>query len=108
VSTIARAVGVSYRRLDYWARCGYLRADGEGSGSGVRRRFSDDELRVAQLMARLVDAGLTVPTAANVARCAIADERGGSAYAHLAEGVYLSVVLDLGDVAANERTRDRK
>jgi hypothetical protein len=59
--------GVTYRQLDHWCRKGYLRPDG-GVGSGTVRVFSDEESAVAQVMARLVVAGLLPAAAARVAR----------------------------------------
>jgi DNA-binding transcriptional MerR regulator len=101
----SRAVGVSYRRLDYWARCGYLRPEHAG-GSGVWRRWPEHELRVAAVMVRLLDAGLTLAAAAEIARAAI-DEGEATHYAHVAEGVYLVVVVDL-DVPPAKPRRARK
>ena len=80
----ARAVGISYRRLDYWTRAGYLRPANSGLGSGVWRQWSEHELNVARAMARLVTAGLTVPVAA---RCARAHVESGAELLELAPGV---------------------
>jgi hypothetical protein len=99
-------VGVSYRRLDYWARMGYLRPHGEGCGSGRRRAWSEPELRVASVMARLVDAGLALPIAAAVAR-QIVESANPTGYARLAEGVYLSVVVDIDAATKPRRARTR-
>lgn len=60
--------GLSYRQLDYWVRVGYLRPGNPTGGSGTVRSWPDDELAVAQTMARLVAAGLTVAAAHMVAR----------------------------------------
>lgn len=94
MSTTAAALGVSYRRLDYWARCGYLRPYGQGAGSGRRRRWSERELRVAALIVRLADAGMTLPVAAQIARAAVKADKP-THYEHLGDGVYLSVVVDV-------------
>jgi DNA-binding transcriptional MerR regulator len=94
MSATATALGVSYRRLDYWTRRGYLKPDGNGLGSGYWRRWPDDELAVAALMARLVGAGLVLDVAAKIARAAI--ESGQlTHYVLLADAVYLSVVVDV-------------
>jgi DNA-binding transcriptional MerR regulator len=94
MSTTATALGVSYRRLDYWARHGYLRPDGNGGGSGYRRRWPDDELAIAALMARLVGAGLGLDVAAKIARAAV--ESGKlTHYVLLADGVYLAIVVEV-------------
>lgn len=60
--------GVSYRQLNYWAQRGYLRPVATRPGSGRMLEFSDLELKVAELMARLVVAGLTPAAAERVAR----------------------------------------
>ena len=58
--------GPTYRQLDYWARAGYLNVG--AYGSGTMRDWSDEEIRVATVMARLTAAGLTPPAAEKVAR----------------------------------------
>jgi hypothetical protein len=88
------ALALSYRRLDYWARCGYLRPAGEGRGSGTWRSWPEVEQRVAALMLRLVEAGLLVPVAAEIARHTI-EEGLPTGYARLGDGVHLSVVVDV-------------
>lgn len=66
---ITRLAGISYRQLDTWSKNGYLRAEGSASpGSGRPREWPHSELIVARRMKRLVDAGLTVAAAAEVAR----------------------------------------
>lgn len=91
----AAALGISYRRLDYWARRGLLRPEKEGGGSGCWRKWSDDEIAVARIMARLIDGGLGLDAAASIARAAIEGGRP-THYASLGDGVYLSVVVDVG------------
>jgi hypothetical protein len=59
---------VSYRQIDYWVRRGWLRPDDPRPGSGYGRDWSDDEVRVAERMARLVRAGLAPDVAARLAR----------------------------------------
>ena len=57
---VCRAVGVSYRQLDYWSRTGLVTASVEASGSGSHRLYSvDDVVRVA-LVKRLQEAGISV------------------------------------------------
>jgi len=94
MSSAAASLGISYRRLDYWSRIGLLRATNEGGGSGTRRKWPEHELRIAALIARLADVGIDLNVAAHHARAAI-DEGARTYYAHLAEGVYLSIVIDL-------------
>lgn len=61
-------LGLTYRQLDHWCRQGYLRPSDATPGSGHRRVFPPDEVRVAALMIRLVTAGLTVDGANRAAR----------------------------------------
>jgi DNA-binding transcriptional MerR regulator len=60
--------GITYRQLDYWTRTGVLRADNPHCGSGGVRTWPDEELRVAQRIAVLLRAGISLRTAATVAR----------------------------------------
>ena len=63
----ARA-GCTYRQLDFWVRCGYLRPARAAAGSGTQRLFTVDEAAVAGRMVRLVEATLLPAAAAKVAR----------------------------------------
>jgi len=54
----ARIAGISYRRLDYWARTDLVRptaADAQGSGS--RRRYTYRDLLELRVIKNLLDAG---------------------------------------------------
>lgn len=62
------AHGVTYRQLNWWVRQGYLRPANPHPGSGTRRIWSSDELRVGARMAALVAAGLLPRLAAEAAR----------------------------------------
>lgn len=70
---VAAAAGISFRRLDNWSTRGHLRPEGYGGGKpGWRRYWPDREIRVAVVMARLVDVGgFTVEGAARAARLAV-------------------------------------
>jgi hypothetical protein len=59
----------TYRQLDHWCRVGYLRID--SPGSGYLRNWPATEQRVAELMGRLVDAGMRPGPAAELARTAV-------------------------------------
>lgn len=62
-------VGVTYRRLDVWTSKGWLIPEaGSNPGSGNKRRYPRSELRVAELIVRLTDAGVAVEVAAWMAR----------------------------------------
>lgn len=55
----ARIAGISYRRLDYWARTDLVRptaADAQGSGS--RRRYTYRDLLELRVIKNLLDAGI--------------------------------------------------
>lgn len=60
--------GLTYRRLDYWSRQGYLKPENPTPGSGSWRVWPESERSVARMMIRLTDAGLTVAAAHEVAR----------------------------------------
>lgn len=56
----AAEIGVTYRVLDYWSRNAVLRASGsEATGSGSRRRWTPDDVRVGRVLAVLADLGAT-------------------------------------------------
>lgn len=65
------ATGLTYRQVDHWTRMGWLHTTDLGDdrhGSGYWRAFPRTEVRVARLMAAMVDAGLAVAVAADAAR----------------------------------------
>lgn len=65
----AKAAGVTYRRLDYWTRIGYLSAEQpKGEGSGNPRLYSEGEIRVAAWLGILCETGMTLAHAAPIAR----------------------------------------
>lgn len=63
----ARA-GCTYRQLDFWTRCGYVKAARPGKGHGTRRGYDDAEIAIIRRMAALVHVGLAPKTAAYAAR----------------------------------------
>lgn len=63
------ALGLTYRKLDYWTSIGHIRADETHPGSGARRTWPEHELRVATRIGRLTDAGIRLDRAAHLARC---------------------------------------
>jgi DNA-binding transcriptional MerR regulator len=99
---VLRVTGVTYRQLDYWARMHYVQATNEGEGSGAHRVWPDREVRIVALMARLTEAGLTVPAAHLIARGAEAAIRAGdeAAMEVLAPGIVLVISAE-----ASERRR---
>lgn len=57
---VARRAGASYRQLDYWIRSGVVVPDrAEARGSGSRRAFSEEQVRVVRLVADLSTLGAT-------------------------------------------------
>lgn len=100
---------VSYRKLHYWTRTGYLKASG-GDGPGVRRLWPDSEPRVAIAMTRLCAVGLSLAEAASIAR-------RGPCTAAVGAGIRLTVTAELWDLtdalpttpaAARQRATDRE
>lgn len=69
-------IGATYRQVDYWTSCGYLKAAVANPGSGNERDYSPREVRVAEVMAWLVDDGLTPKVAARLARAIVTRGRG--------------------------------
>jgi hypothetical protein len=72
---VCEVAGASFRMVDYWARVGYLHAEPRprnagtrNTGSGVPRRWSPDEARVARLMTLMVKAGMLPVLAHDIAR----------------------------------------
>jgi len=78
--------GPTYRQLDHWVRRGYLNPGNANAGTGNYRQWPAGELRIANLMYRLIQAGLTPAAAARVARAGV----GGAA--ELAPGI--RIVID--------------
>lgn len=51
-------LGITYRQLDYWLRCGMLEDNAAGSGS--TRTFTPSDIRALTLAARLRSAGWSI------------------------------------------------
>lgn len=55
----AEIVGITYRRLDYWARTDLVRPSGtDAAGSGSRRRYTYRDLLELKVIKKLLDAGI--------------------------------------------------
>lgn len=55
----AEIVGITYRRLDYWARTDLVRPTAvDASGSGSRRRYTYRDLLELKVVKQLLDAGI--------------------------------------------------
>lgn len=86
---LAQLIRVSYKQLDRWAVLGYIKEEPRERGTGHRRTFRNGEVRVAQVMATLVHAGVTPSVAAKAARTAIleVDSNGPLFMSELTRGV---------------------
>lgn len=71
---LARYVGATYRQIDHWTTCGYLRGSKGTSnpGTGNRRTYTPREVEVAEAMAALVRSGVAPNVAARLARRLVA------------------------------------
>ena len=57
----ARAAGISYRQLDYWARTGLVEPTVRGAqGSGSQRLYGFRDILVLKLVKRLLDTGISL------------------------------------------------
>ena len=66
-SQAADVVGITYRRLDYWARTDLVRPSGtDASGSGSRRRYTYRDLLELRIIKQLLDAGIRLESIRNV------------------------------------------
>jgi predicted RNase H-like HicB family nuclease len=60
-SIVLNLTGVTYRRLDYWARSGLVGSSiREAAGHGSRRVYSFEDLVALRVVARLLDAGVSL------------------------------------------------
>ncbi|MFN2544537.1 MAG: MerR family transcriptional regulator [Actinomycetota bacterium] len=59
VPDVCKAVGISYRQLDYWARTGLVTPSiREAGGSGTQRLYSFQDMLVLRIIKKLLDAGV--------------------------------------------------
>ena len=64
---VAKRIGVTYRQIDYWVRCGCIRGVTQDPGSGNHREWPAAPIAIADRMARLVQAGMRPPIASGIA-----------------------------------------
>src|SRR5438552_18683847 len=58
---VLKLTGVTYRQLDYWARTGLVGSSiRQAAGHGSRRLYSFEDLAALRVVARLLDAGLSL------------------------------------------------
>jgi len=63
----ADVVGITYRRLDYWARTDLVRPTGtDAVGSGSRRRYTYRDLLELRIIKQLLDAGIRLESIRDV------------------------------------------
>lgn len=65
---LAALTGITYRKIDFWTRCGYLQPIANTPGSGYQRVYPASEITVALLTQQLIDGGLLAGHAAPRAR----------------------------------------
>ena len=64
-----RIVGISYRQLDYWDKTGLVRPSVQHArGKGSRRVYSFEDLVELRVVARLLTAGISLPSVRKAAR----------------------------------------
>ena len=57
----ARAAGITYRQLDYWARTGLVEPTvRSATGSGSQRLYSFRDILILKIIKRLLDAGISL------------------------------------------------
>jgi hypothetical protein len=88
---LARCPGLTYRQLHHWCANGYLRPTNNGAGSGRVRRFNADEVRVVEMMSRLVAVGMLPRAASRVAWAALAGTPDEPVGVEIAPGVVIVV-----------------
>ena len=60
-AVVLKLTGVTYRQLDYWARTGLVGSSiRQAAGHGSRRVYSFEDLVALRVVARLLDAGLSL------------------------------------------------
>lgn len=74
---VAKLAGITYRQLDWWVRQEHIHAEWEKGtgGSGYHRIFSPEEVRVVMITAKLVEDGITVGRAVEIARAFVANPK---------------------------------
>jgi hypothetical protein len=86
---LAALADITYKQLDTWTKNDWVKEEPRPSGTGHHRAYRATEVRIAQIMGVLVNAGVAAPVAARAARSAIleVDTRGPLFMSELARGV---------------------
>jgi DNA-binding transcriptional MerR regulator len=94
----ARAAGISYRQLDYWARTGLVEPTVRGAaGSGSQRLYGFRDILVLKLVKRLLDTGISlqqIRTAVNQLRESGIDDLAQTTLMSDGASVYLCTTND--------------
>ncbi|GAA1695386.1 MerR family transcriptional regulator [Microbacterium sediminicola] len=94
----ARAAGITYRQLDYWARTGLVEPTVRGaSGSGTQRLYGFRDILVLKLVKRLLDTGISlqqIRTAVDQLRAAGVRDLAGTTLMSDGASVYLCTSND--------------
>jgi DNA-binding transcriptional MerR regulator len=97
-ATAARAAGISYRQLDYWARTGLVEPTVRGAqGSGSQRLYGFRDILVLKLVKRLLDTGISlqqIRTAVDQLRAAGIRDLAGTTLMSDGASVYLCTSND--------------
>jgi len=90
---VVEMTGITYRRLDSWARLGYLRVPVIGRGKGSSRDWTDTEITAAMLIDKMTKAGIQPIKACRVARVIVdnQDELKPKRSVRIGTGVWLVV-----------------
>jgi DNA-binding transcriptional MerR regulator len=95
----ARAAGITYRQLDYWARTELVEPTVRGaSGSGSQRLYGFRDILVLKLVKSLLDTGISlqqIRTAVDELRRAGIRDLAGTTLMSDGASVYLDEVIDL-------------
>lgn len=68
-------IGITYRRLDYYIRKGYIHCEVPTPGSGFNRPLlAENEIKILRLIVKFVDAGFLPEPAALLARRMVFDQ----------------------------------
>jgi hypothetical protein len=93
-----RLTGATQRQVDYWTRQGWIH--GSRPGSGKPRAWPVEEMTVAQLMVRLINAGFDPGRAVWLAR-SVLPVAGGRTEVVLGPGLRLGIAPGVVDVAVD-------
>jgi hypothetical protein len=90
---VVQRTGITYRRLDTWARLGYLNVPVLGKGRNVGRDWPEKEIIAALLIDKMSKAGIQPIKACKVARAIVnnPDETKTRRSARIGVGVWITV-----------------